>query len=157
MKEVKSGFAFHVHHDMLVEFCTDYDDRVDYIKEHKPEGEQELRLRLFKLIPVERLPVALNKAWEAHDKAREAYDKVRESLYKARESLYKAWESRNKAREAYDKVREANHKVREAYDKVRESNDKALKDYESDFIQLHNELCPNCSWNGYSIFSNKEG
>ncbi len=29
--KVKPGWAFHCHHDRLVEFVTDYQERVDYI------------------------------------------------------------------------------------------------------------------------------
>lgn len=59
MKDTR--FAFHCHHDRLIDYCTDFAERVTYIKSHKPAGEQELRLRLFKLIPEERLPSKLMK------------------------------------------------------------------------------------------------
>jgi len=42
------GWYWHVHHDRLVEWCTDYDGRVEYIKAKKPAEEIETRLRLFK-------------------------------------------------------------------------------------------------------------
>ena len=65
----ESGLAFHVHHDLLFEHCYDYDERVDFIKNCKPEGERKLRLKLFKMIPDDRLPQdgleACNKAEEA--------------------------------------------------------------------------------------------
>ena len=101
----KSGLAFHCHHDILVEYVYDYDERVRYIKENKPEDEQELRLRLFQMIPEDRVS---QKAWEA---------------------CYKAWEVYDKAWEVYDK---ANRLELEA---------------------LHAELCPNCPWNGETIFA----
>ena len=41
----KSGVAFHCHHDRLVEFVTNYDERVAYIKQEKPPAERPLRLR----------------------------------------------------------------------------------------------------------------
>ena len=125
--EIKSGFAFHVHHDILFEWCSDYDERVEYIKHYKPKKEQRLRLRLFKMIPTERLPSELVKAWEVYDKAREAY--------------VKAWEAYGKTGEAYDKALEAYGKAREAYDK--------------DIQKLHKELCPNCPWDGETIFSDR--
>ena len=95
--EKKSGVAFHCHHDQLVEWCFDYDERVKFIKEHKPPEEQELRLRLFKLIPKDRLPGKLVKARAAYWKARAAYD----------------WD------------------------------------------KLHKELCPDCTWDGKTIFGGK--
>lgn len=85
----KSGFAFHCHHDVLVEHVWDYDKRVNFIKENKPPNEIELRLRLFKLIPNKRLPAKLNKAWALSQPMLE---------------------------------------------------------------QLHKELCPNCPWDGETIF-----
>lgn len=114
MKKVIAGFAFHVHHDRLVEWCTDYDERVKYIQCHKPQYEQALRLRLFNLIPQNRVPLDLVKAWEAYIKAGKACDK--------------AWEACIKAGETYDKELEI----------------------------LHQELCPNCPWDGQTIFAKAE-
>jgi len=137
-KERQAGFAFHVHHDQLMEFCFDYAERIEYIKNHKPQGEQKLRLRLFRLIPPRRLPQALIGAWEVYDKAREACDK-------AREACDKAWE-------VYDKAREARNKAREACDKAWEARDKAREACMPEIIKLHEELCPNCTWDGKTIF-----
>ena len=75
--KAKSGLASHVHHDKLFEWCTNYDERVEYIKENKPIEEQEVRLRLFRIIPLERLPVPLVEARAARDKAGAAYEKAR--------------------------------------------------------------------------------
>ncbi|MBU0846902.1 hypothetical protein KKH23_06890, partial [Patescibacteria group bacterium] len=133
---MRSGLAFHVHHDRLMEYCYDYDERVGYIKTGKPAEEQELRLRLFKLIPLDRIPGKDSKIWEAHNKAGEALDKAREAYYKARE--------------AYDKAREAYDEAREAYDEAREAYGKA---YSSEIVALHKELCPDCPWDGTTIFS----
>ncbi len=58
---MKAGLYWHVHHDVLLEWCYDYDDRAEYIRTQKPEGERELRLRLFQ--PVRgKLPNGLAKA-----------------------------------------------------------------------------------------------
>ena len=122
---IKTGFAFHVHHDKLVEFCTDYDERVSYIKSNKPLNEQELRLRLFKLTPQELLPKS--EAWEAYGKAKKAHNE-------AREACSEAWEAYDKAWEAYGKAKKA---------------------CESELIKLHAELCPNCPWDGKTIFPKK--
>ncbi|MDP2730139.1 MAG: hypothetical protein Q8O55_06635 [Dehalococcoidales bacterium] len=104
---IETGFAFHVHHDKLAEFCTDYDERVRYIRENKPKEEQDLRLRLFKLIPESRLPVSLIKARATYDRAWATY--------------YTAWDA-----------------------------------YMPQLEALHKELCPNCPWDGMTIFSGKE-
>ena len=62
----KTGLYWHLHHDRLVEWCTDYDERVAYIKVRKPAHEQESRLRLFRLVRA--VPPALVKALAAYNK-----------------------------------------------------------------------------------------
>ena len=124
----KVGVYWHVHHDRLVEWCRDYDERVAYIKAQKPIEEQELRLRLFQ--PVKgKLPVAFVKAWEVCNKA---------------------WEACRKAREAYGKAREAYVKAGEAYVKAREACRK-------DILALHDQECIGCPWDGEAIFPKVEG
>ena len=83
----KSGLAHCCHHDKHYEYCYDYDKRVRFIKKYKPLDEQELRLKLFQIIPYDRLPGKNSAEWEAYHKAGEAY--------------HKAWEAYHKAREAY--------------------------------------------------------
>ena len=147
---IKSGLAFHVHHNILIEFCYDYDERDKVIKRDKPRSERKLRLRLFQLIPLNRLPKkglrAYLKAWENCIKARETYYKTIEAYNKAWEALDKAGETYYKAIEAYNKAREALDKAGEIYLKV---NKQALE-------KLHTELCPDCPWDGETIFSKEE-
>jgi len=106
-KEIIEGVAFHCHHDTLVDYIYGYDERVAYIKEYKPKEEQELRLRLFQMIPNDRLPKRLIKALKAHNKA---------------------WDTFNKARDAC----------------------------QPELEKLHEELCPNCPWDGNTIFSGRK-
>ena len=94
---MKSGLAFHVHHDNLWEWCDDYDGRVEYIRKKKAQGEQELRLRLFRLIPPDRIPGKDNPLWEAYSEAREASEKVREAYIQTWEAYCKAWKALYKA------------------------------------------------------------
>ena len=86
---MNSGLAFHLHHDSLIEYCSDYAGRVAFIKGNKPAHEIELRLRLFKLIPADRVPaslleglVAYEKAWAARVKAWDAYEKAKAAFEK---------------------------------------------------------------------------
>ena len=141
------GIALHCHHNKLYEYVYDYNERVEHIKENKPEGEVELRLRLLKMIPDDKLPARLVRAREAYDKAREAYGKAWEAYGKAREAhngeaCGKAWEAYGKAWEAYDKVVEA-------YDKVE-------VDCRPEMEKLHKELCPLCPWDGRTIFKEEK-
>ncbi len=126
MTKRNEGFAFHVHHDILAEYCTDYVGRVAYIKSDKPPHERKLRLRLFKLIPISKLPWALAGVVEARDDAWKAYVDARDDAWKACDDALKA-------------------------------SDDALKAAMPDFIKLHAELCPDCPWNGKTIFPVKEG
>jgi len=135
MDKVKSGLAFHVHHDILFEFCHDYDERIRFIKQDKPIEERELRLRLFQLIPEDKLP----RGTKAYDKAREAYYKAEEACDKAREDCNKAGKAHYKAREAYDKAGEAHYKAGAS----------ALE-------KLHQELCPNCPFDNKTIFTRRD-
>ena len=128
------GLAFHCHHDELVEYCHDYDERVRFIEVNKPKDEQELRLRLFKLIPDDLVPGKDSKEYAASAKAWEAYGKARATYGKAWEAYEKAWVASAKAWEAY--------LAREAY----------LAKYGQELDALHEKLCPDCTWDGETIF-----
>ena len=123
IKRINKGFAFHVHHDKLVEWCTDFEERVSYIKSQKPRSERVLRLRLLKIIPEDRLPTRLLTAQIALDKAR--------------------------AELAYNKTKKV------AYNRAYDVYDRALAKHMPDLITLHAELCPNCPWDGETIFKKK--
>jgi len=72
--KIIKGFYWHCHHGVLVEYCYDYDDRVDFIKACKPLYEIAERLRLFQ--PVKgKLPIEVIKAGEACGETWDAYDK----------------------------------------------------------------------------------
>jgi len=165
----KSGLAFHCHHDVLFEYVYDYDERVKFIKGHKPEGEQELRREAY-----DKARAAHDKAWAAcgkageaygkaraaHDKAGEAYDKAGEAYDKARAAHDKAGAAHDKAGEAYDKAREAYDKARAAHDKAWAACGKAGEAYgkanRKELETLHSKLCPDCPWDGKTIFGGNE-
>ena len=137
------GIAFHCHHSILLDYVHDYQERVDYIKNHKPKDEQELRLRLFKMIPEDRLPkkglAAYDKAWDAYIKAGDAYDK-------ARDAYNKAWATCVKAGDAYIKARDAYNKAWATYGKGNKT----------EFEALHKELCPDCPFDKGTIFTRRD-
>src|SRR3990167_7995207 len=72
-----AGLSIHCHHDLLIEYCTSYDERVDYIKKNKPIHEREIRLRVFKLLSDEAIAalpkglVRANADWEKADADRQ--------------------------------------------------------------------------------------
>lgn len=124
-------FYWHIHHEVLIEPATEpIENRIDYIKKNKPAHEIETRLRLLK--PVRgKLPKEVIKAWKAYCKAWKAY-------CKARDAYCKAWKAYNKARDAYNKAWDAYYK--------------ALQNHKSEIEVLHKAECPNCPWNGKTIF-----
>ena len=115
---------WHIHHkDFLLEWSDDIQERIDFIQAEKPKHEVEIRLRLLK--PVQgALPPKLVKAGDARDKAKAAYDK---------------------AKAAYDKDWDAFGKDWDAY---RKAYDKYLPQIEA----LHALECPDCPWDGFTIF-----
>ena len=130
----KPTLYWHIHHEILIEETTDIQERIDYIKEGKPEDEIPLRLKLMTpVLHPEKLPVSFRKARKAYDKAREAYIK---------------------ADEAYDKAWKARDKEWKACEKALKARDKALKAPQIE--KLHREEHPDCPWNGKTIFSEVE-
>jgi len=123
-----NGLAFHCHHEVLIEYVHSYDERVRYIRECKPRKEQKLRLRLFKMIPKDRLPKSLVKAGAKWDKAGAKWDK-------AWTEWVKAWTEWDKAVAEWDKAIDKNKQYLE---------------------KLHKELCPDCPWDGHSIFKEEK-
>ena len=128
-----SGLAFHVHHDKLVEWCSNYEGRQSFIIDCKPVGEQELRLRLFKLIPIELLPPGLDKVCAELAKACAKWDKAK--LARASAKRAKAYAERAKA---YAEL------------------DKALESTAPELAELHKQLCPDCPWDGETIFAERK-
>lgn len=184
---IKTGWAFHIHDRILIEFCTDYDGRVEFIKLHKPQEEQPLRLRLFQLIPNDKLPPALVQAGEAYEQANKAYDQAREVNNQARKAYDQARKPYEQARKSYEQARKSYVQTRKAYDQTRKPYDQAseaydqaweayeqarkasiqaweffqsidrnyteaLETYKPELLKLHQELCPNCPWDGQTIF-----
>jgi hypothetical protein len=122
----KKGMAWHVHHDKLLEYCYDYDERVKFIKSNKFRGEIAVRLRRFRLVKGN-LP----------------------------EAVIKAEAAREKAKATYNKARAGRNKVWAVYCKAYEASCKALYDNMSAILALHAKECPDCPWDGRTLFSRK--
>jgi len=59
------------------------------------------------------------------------------------------WKACDKAEEACDKAEEAYFKAEETYDKAGEAY---FKKFGKELELLHEKLCPDCPWDGYTIF-----
>ncbi len=127
-----TGFYWHMHHDILMEpLMSAVEDRIEFIEKYKPEHEQELRLRLLK--PVRgMLPVAVTETWDAYGKASAAWDEAGKHTHRASNS-YKCAQT--------------------AYDKAWGAYSIALREYADEIEVLHAAECPDCPWDGYTIFS----
>ena len=66
--KTKKGFYWHVYHDKLIDWCYDYQERVNYIKIEKPKNEIKTRLRLFKKVKA-KLPKELVEAGKKYIEA----------------------------------------------------------------------------------------
>ena len=149
VKKRIAGWAMHCHHDTLFEWVWDYEGRVEIIKTEKPEKEQELRLRLFKMLPKSKMPGRGTRLWDAQEKTHTAANKALDAYRKARAAFSevgaasnKAWNACTKALPIYDKAWDAYCEARAAY----------FHKYEKQLLALHKELCPNCPWDGRTIF-----
>jgi len=137
------GMYWHPHHDKIVEYCWDYEERTEYIRNYKPEHEIETRLRLFQ--PVKgKLPDEVVTAGIAHGEAWIAYDKAQAAYRKACVAYYKAGTAYNKARDVYDKAEDA-------YDKAEAAYRKALSKHMPAIEALHAKECGCKEWNGKEI------
>src|SRR3990167_9166809 len=83
---MNKGFYWHVHHDNLVEWCYNYQERVEAIKE-KPKNEIKTRLRLFK--PIKDVKALPKELFEAYKKRYEGYEKWYEAHKKWDEACKK--------------------------------------------------------------------
>jgi len=140
-----ADWYWHIHHETICEPLTEpLQNRLDYIRDNKPSGEVETRLRLIAPVTIA-LPPELDKAREASVKAREAYVKAWADAAPELERLHaidcceasvKAWAASVKAGEAYVKAR---------------------VDAAPELERLHAIDCPaalagTCPWDGNTIF-----
>ena len=164
---------WHVHHAVLVEQLT-----------APAQDEIETRLRLFKRVKDQGAVFAAQKARdEAVASAEKAYGEAVAPARKARdEAVASAWKAYHEAvapaRKAYD---EAVAPARKAYDEAmalaRKARDKAVaparkaydeamalarKAYDEAVVvreahdEAHEKECPDCPWDGRTIFPEKE-
>ena len=134
-------FAWHVHHGILVEPLTEpLSVRRQYIHENKPANEIQLRLRLLRRVRG-RLPdkfVEAGKAYVEAEKASDEAEKASDEDRKAYVEARKAWDAACKARDAAWK----------AYQQTVQDNAAAI-------TALHTTECPDCPWDGTTIFPSR--
>ena len=131
MSDKPTVFAWHVHHDVLMEALTEpIENRIDYIKSYKPEHEKEVRLRLLRPV-VGRLPEVLIQALRTCDEALRTYDEALRTY----EEAWRAYEEAGRT-----------------YEEAGRTYEEALKAHKHEIEALHALECPDCPWDGFTIF-----
>jgi hypothetical protein len=137
------GFFWHVHHTVLIEWCYDYNERAQYIRTEKPKDEQGIRLRLFQ--PVKgNLPQEVIEARQAEYSAGQACDKAWQAYDEACRVCNSVGEIK-KTRFAYLEAQRVPVKAGQAYFEALDKHMPAIQ-------ALHEAECPDCPWNGHTIF-----
>ena len=128
---MKPKYYWHIHHWMLFEEATEpIENHIAYIKAEKAEWERSLRLRLLKPVKDQKRLIAILTAYKkATAPGSEAYEKVEAT-----------------ALEAYEKTRAT---ASEAYRKAMATA--WAKRYKA-INALHAKECPDCPWDGMTIF-----
>jgi hypothetical protein len=142
-------WCWHIHHDTLCERSQQpLVERAKWIREKKGKTEVATRLRL--MAPVrrpERLPSALIDAWRAWERAGKQNERAW-AAYNATATLWdcqKAWTAHQKLWADYQAANLTLKKARADYEK-------ALGDHAAEIDALHAEECPDCPWDGTTIF-----
>jgi hypothetical protein len=142
-------FAWHVHHRTLVEPLTEpIEKRVAYIRATKPQTEIETRLRLLK--PVKgSLPAELIEAWKEFWTVNQYVQQIERQLHNSpfRPPNVSDPISGNWNVDPY-KVRleqESAYREKRYFD--------ALRMHAPEIEALHKVECPDCPWDGRTIFS----
>ena len=131
-------FYWHIHHDVLLEVANEpIENRIAYIKSEKPKDEIETRLRLLKPVKGE-LPKKLIDARKAYVRALKVFDLAQEAYVQAREDY-------GQERKDYDLAQEA-------YVQAGEAPDQEWKACKPQVEALHKIECPDCPWDGKTIF-----
>jgi len=154
-KNVPEGvWCWHIHHTQLLELSTEpLKKRAKYILEEKPEDERKLRLQLMRpVLHPEKFPKQLIKARAKADKAYAELGKARAEVGKAYAEVDKARAELGKARAEWDKARAELGKAYAEVDKARAEVGKAYAEWNKEIEALHREECPNCPWDGGTIF-----
>ncbi len=145
-------FYWHVHHNVLVEVLTEpLENRTTYIDKHKPLEERKIRKQLLK--PVKgQLPVAVEEAGQTYNKTWQAYDEAGRACDKAQEAYGKAGRAWEEAERAWDEARRAWNEAGRAYEEAGRAWEEAQRAYLGEIEALHKQECPDCPWDGHTIF-----
>lgn len=143
----KPGMYWHVYHDHLMNWCWNYNERADYIRQYKLPEEHALRFRLFK-------PVRGQLPAEVVEKARDYADNQLSCIGAAR-----VYNNMDQIRVAFSlPLCSDNSKIKQNYVRLLgECNEaelayrKAIEMHREEIEALHVIECPDCPWDGKTI------
>ena len=150
---MKTRAYWHIHHDVLVEYTTaPIEERIWYIQEHKPPEEVAVRLRLLKPV-VGELPKAFAAAAKALVAARKALDAA-EKAYRAavKANPYAAEKALTDAPKSYADAVKANRAAVKAFAAAEKALAATRLACADEIEKLHRNECPDCPWDGKTIF-----
>ena len=155
-----TGWYWHVHHEILAERSYDIVERVVYIMGCKEPDEIEPRLRLLR--PVRGpLPAMLVEASARYDKALSEWHEANARWHEACEVWLESdlnW-SHPGSPDRVDDWTEALKAKNAAEDALSEANDAVRAAYATclpELEALHAKECPDCPWDGRTIFPERE-
>ena len=131
--------AWHCHHEVLSEALTEpAENRIAYILSDKPEQEQALRLRLFRPAPT--LATALAEYERVVATAWAEYERVKvTALAEYKRVKVTAWAE-------YERVKVT------AWAEYKRVKAPAWAEYKRVEAPEHAKCCPDCPWDGHTIF-----
>ena len=133
----EAGLYWHVYHERLFEWCWDVEERWKHIKDLKPPEEVETRLRLMQ-------PVKGTLGGE------EAFSEYKKALAEHSKVVAEYDEVDAKAGAEYEKAHAEYTKAFVEYTKAWDAWISTIRP--GDAEALHAIECPNCPWNGKTIF-----
>ncbi len=139
------GLTFHVHHQVLVEYCTDYEGRAEFIRENKPPDEIPVRLARMQIIPPERMSQGLTAAVADFVALRDKAAALRDKAAALRVKTAALWVKGNAL---WVKAVALEDKAVALWDDL-------IADFAPELKALHAELCPYCPWDGHTLFPGK--
>ena len=158
---MNSGVCWHRRHTVLIEWCPDYDQRAEDIRNNKPESQQAIRLSLFKLVKGE-LPEGVVKALQAYEQAWRTHEqtmRARDQTWQAYIQAWQTWQPHGQISQARDQAVQADNQASQAHNQAvqacvqaSQARDQVLKNEKEAIERLHSLECPNCPWNGQTIF-----
>jgi hypothetical protein len=156
-RENKIKWVWHPYHDVLIEpLIKPLKKHIDFLRVVESKDEQKIHLSLVKIVKG-KLPKKLIeagkeyiKAWEIAEKAYEDYIKVRDAYKGKIRKKYKTYKDYYWA-----VVRKAYYKALALVDKAVKTSAKIKKAINKEVLALHEKECPNCPWNGKTIFNKK--